>query len=195
MEQNANVAHRWRFCRLGGFDQVRLETAEDLRHLAELDQKLWAALSCPVNGLEFDAQTLAMLDSDSDGRVRVQEILAAVGWTCSVLGNLETLLAGSSYLPLQAIDDSHPEGQQLLASARQLLAYLGKPEAESVSMEDVVDTATLLHESAFNGDGIVPPHAAEDEKTRVLIEEIIACVGSDEDRSGLPGICRDRVDG
>ena len=193
MEQNANVAHRWRFCRLGGFDQVRLETAEDIRHLAELDQKLWAALSCPVNGLEFDARSLAMLDSDSDGRVRVQEILAAVGWTCSVLGSLDTLLAGSSHLPLQAIDNSHPEGQQLLASARQLLAYLGKPEAEGVSMEDVADTDTLLHESAFNGDGIVPPHAAEDEETRVLIEEIIACVGSDEDRSGLPGISRDRI--
>ncbi len=193
MEQNANVAHRWRFCRLGGFDQVRLETAEDIRHLAELDQKLWAALSCPVNGLEFDARTLSMLDSDSDGRVRVQEILAAVEWSCSVLGSLDTLLAGSSHLPLQAIDDSHPEGQQLLASARQLLAYLGKSEAENVSMEDVADTATLLHESAFNGDGIVPPHAAEDEETRVLIEEIIACVGSDEDRSGLPGISRERI--
>ena len=87
MERIANAAHRWRFCRLGGFDQVRLETAEDIQHLAELDQKLWAALSCPVNGLEFDARTLAMLDSDGDGRVRVQEVLAAVQWTCSVLRN------------------------------------------------------------------------------------------------------------
>jgi hypothetical protein len=193
MERIANATHRWRFCRLGGFDQVRLETAEDIQHLAELDQKLWAALSCPVNGLEFDARTLAMLDSDCDGRVRVQEVLAAVKWTCSVLRNAESLLAGSSELPLQAIDDSHPEGQQLVASARQLLAYLGKPEAESVTMEDVADTASLLHESAFNGDGIVPVHAAEDEETRKLIEEIMACVGSDEDRSGLPGISLERI--
>ncbi|WP_319587795.1 hypothetical protein [uncultured Desulfobulbus sp.] len=193
MERIAKAAHRWRFCRLGGFDQVRLETAEDIQHLAELDQKLWAALSCPVNGLEFDAQTLAMLDSDGDGRVRVQEVLTAVDWTCSVLNTLDTLLAGSGELPLRTIDESHPEGQQLLASARQLLAYLGKPEAESVSMEDVADTASLLHESAFNGDGIIPVHAAEDEETRALIEEIMACVGSDEDRSGFPGISRERI--
>ena len=106
MERAASVPHRWRFCRLGGFDQVRLETDEDIRHLAELDQKLWAALSCPVNGLEFDTRTLALLDSDADGRVRVQEILAAVEWTCSVLRNLDPLLAGAGELRLSAIDDS-----------------------------------------------------------------------------------------
>ena len=32
--------HRWRFFRAGGFDQLRLETGEDLKHLSGLDQKL-----------------------------------------------------------------------------------------------------------------------------------------------------------
>lgn len=50
--------YRWRFVRLGGFDQVRLETGADLVHLDELDQKLWTALSCPTQGLEFDALSL-----------------------------------------------------------------------------------------------------------------------------------------
>ncbi len=194
MEHTSNATHRWRFCRLGGFDQVRLERAEDLQHLMELDQKLWAALSCPVNGLEFDSRTLAMLDSDSDGRVRVQEVLAAVNWICSVLNSLDSVMAGSSELPLQAIDDNNPEGQQLLASARQLLTYLGKSEADRITIEDVADTSLLLHDSAFNGDGIIPTHSAEDEETRALIEEIMTCVGSDEDRSGLPGISRERID-
>lgn len=193
MEPKTTAAHRWRFCRLGGFDQVRLETGEDIRHLNELDQKLWAALSCPVIGLEFDEQTLALLDSDGDGRVRVQEILAAAEWTCSLLRTPDCLLAGSAELPLSAIDTSHPQGQQLLASARQLLSYRGKPEADTVSMEDVADTTSLLCESTFNGDGIVPPRAAELESTRLLIEDIIACMGSDQDRSGEPGVSRERV--
>ncbi len=193
MENIVTVTHRWRFCRLGGFDQVRLETSEDIRHLGELDQKLWAALSCPVDGLEFDARTLAMLDSDSDGRVRVQEILAAVNWTGSVLKTMDTLLNGSSALPLQAINDAEAEGAQLLASARQLLAYRGKADADTVTIDDVADIDTLLHESAFNGDGIIPVHAAEDEETRQLIEEIMTCVGSDEDRSGFPGISQERI--
>lgn len=194
METAANSVYRWRFCRLGGFDQVRLENAEDLQHLAELDQKLWAALSCPVNGLEFDSKTLTLLDSDSDGRVRVQEVLAAVTWTCSMLKSLDSVMKGSSELSLQTINDSTPEGQQLLASARQLLAYLGRSEAGSITIEDVADTAMLLRDSAFNGDGIITARSAEDEETRTLIEEIIACVGNDEDRSGLPGISRDRIE-
>lgn len=192
MEGPMNTTHRWRFCRLGGFDQVRLETAEDIRHLSELDQKLWAALSCPVDGLEFDRRTLELLDVSGDRRVRVQEVLAAVDWVSTVLKDMNPLMAGSSELPLSAIDESQPEGQQLLASARQLLALLGKPEAETVTIQDVTDTSTLLHNSRFNGDGIIAENAADDD-TRQLISEVISCVGSDEDRSGLPGISAERV--
>ena len=106
MEGSMNTTHRWRFCRLGGFDQVRLETAEDIRHLGELDQKLWAALSCPVDGLEFDRRTLELLDVSGDRRVRVQEVLAAVDWVSTVLKDMNPLMAGASALPLAAIDDS-----------------------------------------------------------------------------------------
>ena len=194
MDNNKRSQHRWRFCRLGGFDQVRLETAEDIRHLEELDQKLWAALSCPTSGLEFDSRTLSMLDSDQDGRVRVTEILAATKWVSSVLASLDTLLAGADQLPLQAIDDSHAEGQALKASARQLLAYLGRGDAESVSIEDVSSTETLLHASKFNGDGIIAVHVTEDEALQQLITEIMSCVGSDQDRSGMPGISQERLD-
>jgi hypothetical protein len=63
--------HKWRFFRSDGVDQVRLETADDLRHLDQLDQKLWAALACPTRGVEFDEKTLALLDADQDGRIRV----------------------------------------------------------------------------------------------------------------------------
>ena len=192
MGNKVPTAHRWKFRRLGGFDQVRLETGEDICHLHDLDQKLWAALSCPVSGLEFDPKTLALLDTDGDGRVRVQEILKAVDWACLLLHSPESLLAGSTELPLAAINTETPEGAQLLESARQLLTYLSKGDADAVTMEDVADTSSLLHESAFNGDGIVPPHAAADESTRQLIKDIMGCVGSDEDRSGVPGISEER---
>jgi hypothetical protein len=194
MEITTGSPHRWRFCRLGGFDQVRLETAEDIRHLGELDQKLWAALSCPVSGLEFDARTLEMLDSDQDDRVRVPEILAAAKWTSSVLANMDTFLAGVGELPLSAIDGRHPEGQQLIASAKQLLSYLGKSEVDRVSIEDVKNTEILFHNSKFNGDGIIAVNVTEDEVTQRLIVEIMSCVGSEQDRSGLPGISKERLE-
>ena len=117
-ENNAGHQHKWRFFRSGGFDQVRLETAEDLRNLESLDQKLWAALACPTQGVEFDEKTLAILDADKDGRIRAPEILAAVKWACSVLKNPGDITRCGTALPLAAIDDSKPEGKKLLASAR-----------------------------------------------------------------------------
>mgnify|MGYP006870528937 CR=1 FL=1 len=77
--------HRWRFFRVGGFDQVRLDTAEDLVNLGQLDPKLWVALSCPVKGAEFDARTLALLDTDHDGSIRVPEVVAAAEWAGRML--------------------------------------------------------------------------------------------------------------
>lgn len=81
MSKNTSKSHQWRFFRSGGFDQVRIETADDLRHLGELDQKLWSALACPTSGLEFDTRTLQVLDADGDGRIRAPEIIAAVNRT------------------------------------------------------------------------------------------------------------------
>ena len=106
----ANVTHTWNFFRTGGLDQVALTTAEDLLALGQLDQKLWVALSCPVKGLELDEKTLALIDTDGDGRIRVPELLAAVKWAASRLRDPAALLRGDDALPLAAIADATPAG-------------------------------------------------------------------------------------
>src|SRR3954469_12656333 len=118
----ATMAHQFRFYRMGGLDQVSLETSEDLAHLHELDQKLWVALSCPVKGLELSERTLELLDLDKDGRVRAMEILEALRWSGERLKDLGALIPSSDGLPLQAIDDSKPAGKALLGAARHILA-------------------------------------------------------------------------
>jgi len=96
-------SHAWTFFRTGGIDQVALGGGDDLRHLEGLDQKLWVALSCPVKGLEIDEQTLALIDSDEDGRIRAPELIAAVNWACARLKNPGDLLAGADRLALDAM--------------------------------------------------------------------------------------------
>ena len=186
--------HTWRFFRAGGFDQVRLDTGADIAALDQLDQKLWVALSCPTRGIEFDAQTLDLIDTDKDGRVRVPEILAATAWTCRLLANPDELLKGAKPLPLAAINDTTPEGKELLASARRILAKLGKPDATEITVEDTADITQLFWKTPFNGDGIVPADAAEDAETRAVIEQIIACLGGEVDRSGQTGVNQAKVD-
>src|SRR5215831_15722864 len=123
------MPHTWKFFGAGGFDQVRLDCGADLAALDQLDQKLWVALACPTTGLEFDVRTLALIDSDKDGRVRAPEIIAATKWAGSCLKNPGDLIQGSPSLALNAINDATPEGKQLLASAKQILANLGKKDA------------------------------------------------------------------
>lgn len=186
--------HQWRFARVGGFDQVRLATGADLLALDQLDQKLWASLSCPTHGLELDPRTLELIDSDGDGRIRVPEILAAVKWIGSVLKNADDLTRRADTLPLAAIAENNPEGGQLLASAKQILVNLGKPEAVSISADDTADTVKIFAQTKFNGDGIIPVAATDDEALQTVITEIMECLGAELDRSGDPGITQEKTD-
>ncbi len=188
------MAYSWKFFRAGGFDQVKLETGADLANLDQLDQKLWVALACPTQGLEFDAKTLALIDTDKDGRIRSPEITAAAKWAASALKNPDTLLKGAAALPLDNINDATPEGKQLLASAKQILANLGKPGAAEISVEDTSDTVKIFAQTNFNGDGIVPADAAGDEATKAVINDIIACLSAATDRSGKPGVDEAKLD-
>lgn len=164
--------HKWSFVRAGGFDQVVLATGDDLRSIGTLDQKLWVALSCPTRGLEFDQRTLDLIDTDHDGRIRVPELVAAVTWACDRLVSPDLLIAGAAELPLDSIDTESPEGTQVLASARRVLADLGKADARSISVDDTADTVRIFSQTTFNGDGIIIATSADDAPTRQLIEEI-----------------------
>jgi hypothetical protein len=186
--------HTWKFFRAGGFDQVRLDSGADLANLDQLDKKLWVALACPTTGVEFDAKTLALLDTDKDGRIRPPEILSAVRWAVKCLRRPDDLLKGSSTLPLMAINDEFPEGKELLASARQILVNLGKKDSASISLEDTSDTSLIFVQTQFNGDGVIPADAAEESPAKAVINDIMLCLGSEMDRSGKPGISQATVD-
>jgi ribosomal protein L32E len=54
------MTHTWRFFRSSGFDQVIIDSVEDLQNLATLDKKLWTALACPTKGLELDPRMLKL---------------------------------------------------------------------------------------------------------------------------------------
>jgi len=194
---NGLTPHRWAFFRTGGFDQVRIETADDLRHLDALDQKLWAVLTVPTGGLEFDSRTLQLIDTDGEGRIRAPELLAAVRWVCRVLRDPGLVFTPGDALPLTALNEADPEGAQLAAVAREVLNHVGRPEADAVTLADLADPAVLFAPHHFNGDGVVPAevaHAAADGEAAQTIELIAGALGPVADRSGQPGIDAARLD-
>lgn len=185
---DARAAHAWQFFRSGGFDQVRLSDADDLRHLASLDLKLWAVLACPSAGLEFDPRTLQLLDRGTEGRVRATDVQVAVAWVCKVLRDPQLLFEAGDTLPLAIIRDDDDEGTQLLATARQVLSYLGRPDDAQIALADLADPTKLYEPNHFNGDGVIPPEITDDAALAESIATIAACLGAKEDRSGRPGI-------
>ena len=184
--------HRWRFFRAGGFDQVRLDTGADLAHLAELDQKLWVALSCPTQGVELDAVTLALVDSDADGHVRAPELIAAIDWAIARLRSPDVLVRAGEL----ALADISAEGEgnaRLLAAARRILASLGKAEASHISVDDCTDIGRIFGGTPFNGDGVIAAKGQGDD-LQAAIATLIDRLGSVPDRSGEQGVNRAMVE-
>jgi hypothetical protein len=141
------MSHQWKFFRAGGFDQVRIDTAADLLNLEDLDQKLWVALSCPTKGIEFDARTLELLDTDGDGRIRAPELLAAIEWVAARLSNVAVLEQRLAGVPLAAIKD-----EAILAAAKGLLPEGGEMiSVEAASAAEAEYTARA--EAAWQSDG------------------------------------------
>jgi hypothetical protein len=132
----ATTSHQWRFFRAGGFDQVQLDTSADLLALAELDQKLWVALSCPVKGIEFDARSLEFIDADNDGHVRAPELLDAIAWANSRLTSPEVLLQKCDGVPLTQIRDDDEAGRLIKDAALTLAKELGKTEADTLTVAE-----------------------------------------------------------
>lgn len=188
-----NYEHVWQFSRVGGVNRVNLTSGKDLLYLDQLDQKLWTALSCPVNGLEIDSQTLTLIDKDGDGRIRAPEVIAAVQWITSVVRNPDDLLLESSEMPLSAINDATEEGKVLLASAKQILENLGLSKEDKLTVAQTSDITGIFADTVSNGDGIIIEDSTRSADLKALINHIIETIGSVEDRSGKPGIATNHI--
>ena len=90
---------------MGGVTRVRIKSAEDVRHLGELDKKMWTVLSCPVNGLEISSDSLRLMDQDGDGQLRLKEVVATADWLCATLRDPQSLFEQSDVINIKNIAD------------------------------------------------------------------------------------------
>ena len=192
MKKPANTSYPWTFASVGGTVRVKIQSGEDIRHLGELDRKLWTVLSCPTSGLEFDETTLKLIDTDKDDKIRVDEVIKTAQWLTRILKNADDLLKEADSLALDGFNTDDPDGARLQASARQILKNL-QLDKDSISLEDTADNVKIFAQTKFNGDGIITPSTASDEATAKLIE-VIAGIASAMDRSGVPGITAEHVE-
>jgi hypothetical protein len=123
--------YKWNYVSVGGSTRVKISSGEDIRHLPELDKKLWTVLACPTTGLEIDSESLRLMDTDGNGKLRVTEVQEAAKWLCSVLKNPQTLFRQRAELKLDDIAD-----EAILAVAKEIVeSKKSKVESEGEKLD------------------------------------------------------------
>lgn len=187
-------SHSWRFFRAGGFDQVRLDSGEDLLAIGDLDQKLWVALSCPTRGIEFDEETLRLIDSDGDGHIRAPELIAAVAWAGQRLSRAAVLGQDLPGVPLDAIrQEADPA---LYEAARAIVTELGHTDDQPISVAEIAVATSRWLEAAERswqevtassplGDATAAAHEALEAVREKIDDYFLRCrLAAFDDRAG-----------
>lgn len=190
---NKDKKYKWHFVNIGGSARVRINSGEDIAHLAELDPKMWTVLSCPTTGLEIDDKSLKYMDCDGDGKLRVNDVIAVSQWITSVLKDNDLILKGADSIDINFINTEDANGKKLYSSAKQILENLGK-EGTVISLADTADITAIFAETRFNGDGIITEASTDDAELKSVIAAAIATIGSVTDRSGAQGINADLIE-
>lgn len=184
MEHQRRVA----FQRQGRTYQLSIEDAEDLRAALELDDGLWVATSAPVVSLNCDRQFLEFVDSDGNGEIRCDEVRAAIRWMLGLLEDTGRIGESVDSLPLEAIRAKGAPGQGMIETSRFVLDALGAEAKDDIALDQVRAFEENLDRQPINGDGVIPPGAADDERVREFIEDVLRCAPGEQDRTGRPGI-------
>ena len=190
MEKND---YAFKFASVGGSVRVKITSGEDIAHLGELDRKMWTVLSCPASGLEFDSKTLGILDANKDGKIRVDEVIAAAQYLTRIIKDPDLIVNGGTSLPLSAFNEENEDGKRLLASAKQILSNLGL-EKDSIDLSDTADGTKIFAGTKFNGDGVITPGSTGDETLSALVTAIAANIGKATDRSGEDGVTAEHIE-
>ena len=183
----AKKKHVWNYDNVGGSTRVKITSGADIAHLGELDPKMWTVLSCPFAGLEIDEKSLKYIDTDSDGRIRVNDVVITAQWMTAAIKNADLLIKGTDSIDIEQFNQDDTNGKRLYNSAKQILANLGK-EGTVISLAETKDSTAIFAKTAFNGDGIITELSTADLDEKAAIAAAVASLGGVVDRSGDKGV-------
>ena len=191
-ETNSPTSLNFKFEQLGSSHHLLIEDYKDLQEILELDEALWIATTAPTSTLKADAVFLQLIDSDSDDRIRAEELKDAIHFLLNNLKEYSGIREGNTELQLSAINTVTELGQQIATSATKVLKRLEK-EPECINLDEVREVKVEVLKGGLDQAGIVLPEAAKDTQSKTCIENILNTVGGKEHQSGKYGIDTDSV--
>ena len=176
------TGYNWKYSSLGGAVRIAVESGEDIARLGELDQKLWTVLSCPTTGLEFNRRFLEILDTDNDGKIRINEVVAASNWVTSILKNPDRLLDDRVEIDIDEINSDNPEGAALAQAAKKMLEALSKDKSSFCAADvqeyiaGIDQKCAAVKEAAIKKETLSAPYAEKSEDAAAAFQAIRAKV-------------------
>lgn len=177
-----------RFKHYGKTLQLRVENADDLRAVLELDESFWVATSAPIDLFRCNRKFIELMDSNSDGRINTREVEDAITWMLAHLADDSNVAAEADSISLQAINNDISEGRDLIEVAQHIYKTLGRSAEGVVRLSDLHDFLAHLRKQPMNGDGVITPAAAKTPEVAEYIKNVIDCTGGTLDAGGEQGI-------
>lgn len=142
--------HTWTYATIGGNTRVVIKNGKDIQHLAELDEKLWTVLACPVSGLEIPEESLKCMDTNGDSKIHVADVAATATWLCKVLRDPQVLFEGKAAVALADIADeallaiATPLATDGIVTLEAVKAAIAGASIEAQSAPDAPYTADVI---------------------------------------------------
>ena len=165
-----------------------IATPADLRDVLALDDSFWAATSAPTAAFHEDAAFLKYIDSDGNGRMRSDEVRAALRWLLDTLADASRVGSDADSVLLDAVDKDSAAGPGLLVTAAYVNEQAGRKDSADVRLADVRAAMAELRGKPLNGDGVLVPAAADDDALKAWVEAAIEATGGTDDISGAKGV-------
>ena len=182
------------FERFGRTRHLRIETAEDLACVPDLDEAHWVATGAPIQTINSDPTFLALVDTDHNGRVMCFEVIGAIRWLLANLRDTAGVSEASTRLELAALSTDQGEAARIHGSVSRMLLRLGLEDAAQITLEQVRQVKAEVEGASVSEAGVVLPEAAGDAEVRSFIADVVATVGGAPHPSGSPGVGQAQVD-
>ena len=182
------------FRRFGRSHHLRIDTAENLARICELDEAHWVATGAPVDSIHCDATMLGLMDTDDNGRIMCAEVVEAVRWLLENLRDTSGVAQRSMDLRLEAIAGQTGQGQRIRQSAGNILQRLGQGEADRITLSQVRQIKAKVEATPVSEAGVVLPEASGEENVRQFLTDVISAVGGAEHPSGKPGVGSEQLE-
>lgn len=177
------------FHNYNGIYQLKLETAQDLELIHELEEPRWAATSAPLDQLFCDPKFLQYVDTDGNSRIRVNELKEAHRWLCAQLRDLSGVTARSDVLMLAHLDPALPEAARMKSLAERMVRERSSLRAaDEISLEEVRGFRDSYARRFPNGDGVVTEAQVEDAELKPLVQHVLKVTGGAKDLSDAMGV-------